>query len=70
MESDTLLILHAQARHALAITRSGASADLPGVRRTMTGSDDDAPAARGAPLGGLARRSKALSELSLAQADR
>jgi hypothetical protein len=52
-------ILDAQARRALAITRSGAGADLPGVRRTMTGSDDDAPAARGPPLRDRARRSEA-----------
>ena len=36
-------------------TRSGAGSDLPGGRRTMTGSDDDAPAARGPPLGARAR---------------
>ena len=51
-------ILDVQIRRALAITRSGAGADLPGVRRTMTGSDDDAPAARGPPLGGRASRSE------------
>ena len=49
-------ILDDQTRRALAITRSGIGADLPGVRRTMTGSDDDAPAARGPPLGARARR--------------
>jgi hypothetical protein len=32
------------------------SIDLPGGRSTMTGSDDDAPAARGPPLGARARR--------------
>ena len=37
-------------------TRSGAGSDLPGGRRTMNGSDDDAPAARGPPLGARARR--------------
>jgi hypothetical protein len=31
--------------------------DLSGGRRTMTGSDDDAPAARGLPLGARVRRS-------------
>jgi hypothetical protein len=46
-------------RRALAITQSGAGVDLPGARYTMTGSDDDAPAARGPPLGGRARRSEA-----------
>jgi hypothetical protein len=49
-------LLDPQARCALAITRSGVGADLRGVRRTMTGSDDDAPAARGPPLGARARR--------------
>ena len=52
-------ILDVQARRALAITRSVAGADLPGVRRTMTGSDDDAPSAHGPPLGGSARHSEA-----------
>ena len=51
-------ILDAQTRHDLAITRSGDGADLPGVHHTMIGSDDDAPAARGPPLGGRARRSE------------
>jgi hypothetical protein len=46
-------------RYALAVTRTRAGADLSGVRRTMTGSDDDAPAARGPPLGARARRSEA-----------
>jgi hypothetical protein len=44
---------------AFVTTRSGAGSDLPGGRRTMTGSDDDAPAARGPPLGSRARRSEA-----------
>jgi hypothetical protein len=44
------------AQRALALTRSGVGVDLPGVRRPMSGSDDDAPAARGPPLGGRARR--------------
>jgi hypothetical protein len=43
-------------RRASVTTRSGAGSDhLPGGRRTMTGSDDDAPAARGPPLGARAR---------------
>jgi hypothetical protein len=42
-------------RRASVITRSDAGSDLPGGRRTMTGSDDDAPAARGPPLGTRAR---------------
>jgi hypothetical protein len=48
-------LLDPQARRALTITRSGSGADLPGVRHTMTGSDDDAPAARGPPLRTRAR---------------
>jgi hypothetical protein len=48
-------LLDPHARCALAITRSGSGPDLPGVRHTMTGSDD----ARGPPLGGRARRSEA-----------
>jgi hypothetical protein len=54
-----LSILDPQARRALAITRSVSGADLPGIRRTMTGSDNDTPAARGPPLGGRARSSEA-----------
>jgi hypothetical protein len=46
-------------KRALALTRSGAGVDLPGDRYTMTGSDDDAPAARGPLLGSRARRSDA-----------
>jgi hypothetical protein len=58
------LDLHSIPRHrphgkrALALTRSGAGVDLTGVLYTMPGSDDDAPAARGPPLGGRARRSE------------
>jgi hypothetical protein len=47
------------AKRALALTRSGVVVHLPGVRYTMPGSDDDAPAARGPPLGGRARPSEA-----------
>jgi hypothetical protein len=43
-------------RRTLVVTRTGEGTDLPGVHRTMTGSDDDAPAARGQPLGARARR--------------
>ena len=42
----------------LAVTRNCAGDDLPGVRRTMTGSDDDKHGARGPPLGARARRSE------------
>jgi hypothetical protein len=44
---------------ALALTRSGVGVDLPGARYTMTGADDDAPDARGPPLGGRAGSSEA-----------
>jgi hypothetical protein len=49
----------ARSHHALALTQSGAGIDLPGVRYAMPGSEDDAPAARGPPLGGRALRSEA-----------
>jgi hypothetical protein len=56
---DLRSILRHRPKRALALTRSGASVDLPGARYTMTGSDDDAPAVRGPPLGSRARRSDA-----------
>jgi hypothetical protein len=45
-------------RRAFVTTRSGAGSDLPGCRRTMTDSDDDAPAACSPPLGARAQRSE------------
>ena len=44
---------------AFVTTSSCAGSDLPDCRHTMTGSDDDAPAARGPPLGVRALRSEA-----------
>jgi len=42
-------------RSASVTARSAAGSDLPGGRRTMTGLDDNTPAAHGPPLGARAR---------------
>ena len=52
--------LHNIVRRALAITRRGASVDLPDVRCNMSGgSDEDAPAARDLPQGARAHHAEA-----------